>query len=208
MPQDRCVIRRETPADRAATELLTREAFWNVYRPGCLEHFILHMFRDAPDFVPELDLVLEVNGRLIGHVMYVHAAIQTDAGGVLPVMTFGPLSIHPDVQRRGYGRRLLDASLDRARELGAGAICIEGNLAFYGGSGFLPASHTGVRYGGAPAGEPPSYFLVRELRPGYLDGVTGVYHTPEGYFVDEAEAEAFDLRFPPKKRERLPGQLF
>lgn len=118
MPQDMCVIRCETPADHTATELITREAFWNVYRPGCLEHFILHTFRDAPDFVPELDLVLEVDGRLIGHVMYVHAAIQTDAGGILPVMTFGPLSIHPDFQRRGYGRRLLDASLERARELG------------------------------------------------------------------------------------------
>nr|MDD6336651.1 acetyltransferase [bacterium] len=62
------IIRKETPADYRTVENLTREAFWNVYRPGCLEHYVLHLFRDRDDFVPELDFVMEVEGNIIGHV--------------------------------------------------------------------------------------------------------------------------------------------
>lgn len=201
------VIRRETPSEYEAVEYLTREAFWNVYRPGCNEHYVLHTFRDNPDFVPELDLVLERDGRLIGHIMYARATIQADDGRTIPVMTFGPISIHPDVQRRGYGRYLMDRSMERARALGAGALCIEWNIAAYGGSGFVPAGSRGIRDREEAQGQDNPYFLLRELRPGFLEGVTGVYRTPAGYFVDEAAAEAFDRRFPPKEKRRLPGQL-
>ena len=92
--------------------------------------------------------------------------------------------------------------------LGAGALCIEGNLDFYGKSGFVAAGTKGIRCHGAPEAELAPYFLLKELRPGYLDGVTGVYHTPRGYFVDEAAAEAFDQTFPPREKLKLPGQLF
>lgn len=205
MEPNHLVLRRETPADYAAAEQLTREAFWNVYRPGCTEHYVLHVLRDDPAFVPELDLVLEADGRLIGHIVYMRAHLSADDGRELPVMTFGPVSIDPAFQGRGCGRRLLEASMARARELGAGALCIEGNPDLYGRFGFEPAAGRGIRFQGE-AEEAP-YCLVCELRPGYLDGVTGVYHTPAGYFVDEAEAEAFDRAFPPKRKERRPGQL-
>ena len=98
--------------------------------------------------------------------------------------------------------------MELARTLGAGALCIEGNLDFYGKSGFVVAGTRGIRYHGAPDPGLTPYFLLKELEPGYLDGVTGVYHTPQGYFVDEAAAEAFDRGFPPKEKLRLPGQLF
>ncbi len=199
------LIRPETPADYRAVEALTREAFWNVYRPGCLEHYLVHRYRGREGFVPELDLVLEMNGRLVGHIMYVHAAIHTDDGKDLPVMTFGPISIAPEYQRRGLGKALLDDSLTRAAALGAKAICIEGNLAFYGKSGFVPAAGTGIRYNDEPV--TPPYFLLKELAPGYLHGLSGAYRTPEGYLVDEAEALRFDASFPPKQRLKLPGQL-
>ena len=199
------LIRRETPADYREVEVLTREAFWNVYRPGCLEHYLVHRYRGQEGFVPELDLVLEMNGRLVGHIMYVHAAIHTDDGKDLPVMTFGPISIAPEYQRRGLGKALLDDSLARAAALGAKAVCIEGNLAFYGKSGFVPAAGTGIRYNDEP--DAPPYFLLKELVPGYLHGVSGAYRTPEGYLVDEAEALRFDASFPPKQRLKLPGQL-
>ena len=104
-------IRLETPADYAEVEALTREAFWNVYRPGCLEHYVLHCLRNDPDFVPELDFVLEKDGRIIGHVVFVRAEIRTDDGRSIPIMTFGPISIAPDYQRQGYGKILLDYSL-------------------------------------------------------------------------------------------------
>ena len=192
MRQDNIMIRREVPTDYSAVEHLTREAFWNVYRPGCLEHYVIHVLRKDPAFVPELDLVMEREGQLIGHIMYMRAAITADDGREIPIMTFGPISIRPDLQRQGLGKRLLDYSMGKAAELGVGALCIEGNLDFYGKSGFVVAGTRGVRYHGEPEQEIVPYFLLKELRPGFLEGVTGVYHTPQGYYVDEAAAEAFD----------------
>ena len=198
-------IRTETPADYRAVETLTREAFWNVYRPGCLEHYVLNQFRGQPDFVPELDLVLEAEGALIGHVMYVRSAIQTDDGRTLPIMTFGPISIAPQWKRQGYGTVLLRHSMELAREMGAGALAITGNLGFYGKSSFVVAKTRGIRYADDPDAD---YFLVAELEPGFLTGVSGTYRDPAGYFVDETEADQFDASFPPKEKLKLPGQIF
>ena len=201
-------IRLETPADYAETENLVREAFWNVYRPGCLEHYVLHTYRSDPDFVPELDFVMEKDGKLIGQVMYVRASIQSDDGRAIPIMTLGPIGILPEYQRRGYGKKLLDYSMEKAKAMGAGALCFEGNIDFYGKSGFVVASTRGIHYYAEPREEMVPYFLLKELTEGYLDGVEGVYRTPQGYFVDEKEAEEFDKRFPPREKQKLPGQLF
>lgn len=199
------IIRKETPADYRTVENLTREAFWNVYRPGCTEHYVLHQFRDRPDFVPELDLVMEVDGVIIGHVMYARSAIKTDDGKTVPIMTFGPISIAPEFKRQGYGTILLRYSMEKARQMGAGALAITGNIGFYGKSGFVVSKARGVRYEDDPDAE---YFLIAELEPGFLDGISGTYKDPNGYFVDEQEADAFDATFPPKEKLKLPGQLF
>ena len=201
-------IRREKTDDYRAVENLTREAFWNVYRPGCSEHYVLHQFRDRPEFVKELDFVLEIGGEIIGHVMFVRAEITADDGRVLPIMTFGPLSIRPDFQRKGYGKILLDFALERAAEMGAGAVCMEGNIDFYGKCGFDVASKSGIHYYAEPRDEVVPYFLLKQLQKGFLDGVTGVYKTPSGYFVEDSEVEEFDRQFPPKEKLKLPGQLF
>lgn len=199
------IIRSETPADYRIVENLTREAFWNIYRPGCLEHYVLHTFRTGPAFVPELDLVMELNGEIIGHVMYVRSAIQTDDGREVPIMTFGPISITPVYQRHGFGKQLLNLSMEKAREMGAGALAITGSIDFYGKSGFVVSKALGIRYADDPEAD---YFLIAELEPGFLDGVSGTYKDPAGYFVDEKEAEKFDASFPPKEKLKLPGQLF
>lgn len=201
-------IRREKTDDYRTVENLTREAFWNVYRPGCSEHYVLHQFRDRPEFVKELDFVLEVGGEIIGHVMFVRAEITADDGRVLPIMTFGPLSIRPDFQRKGYGKILLDFALERAAEMGTGAVCMEGNIDFYGKCGFDVASKSGIHYYAEPRDEVVPYFLLKQLQKGFLDGVTGVYKTPSGYFVEDSEVEEFDRQFPPKEKLKLPGQLF
>ena len=145
--------------------------------------------------------------RLIGQAMCMKAQLTLDSGGVLPIMTLGPIGIHPDYKRQGYGKALLDFTLEKAAAMGFGAVCFEGNIDFYGKSGFTYASEFGIRYHGLPEGADASFFLCKELIPGYLDGITGVYATPRGYFVDEAEAEAFDRQFPPKVKLKLPGQL-
>ncbi len=206
--KDNFIIRIETPADYAAAENLTRNAFWNVYRPGCTEHYVLHTFRGRPYFIPELSLVMELDGKLIGHVMYVRSAIQADDGRRIPALTFGPISIAPEVQRQGYGTVLLRESMRRAKLLGAGAIAIEGSIGFYGKSGFVVASTKGIHYAAEPRNAEVPYFLICELKPGFLTGVTGTYQDPEGYFVDEAQAERFDAQFPPREKQKLPGQLF
>ena len=201
-------IRLETPADHRAVENLVRESFWNVYRPGCLEHFVLHCLRNDSAFVPELDFVMEKDGRLIGQNMFMRAEIAADDGRSIPIMTMGPICITPELKRRGYGKALLDFSLEKAAEMGAGALCFEGNIAFYGKSGFRHASEFGIRYHGLPEGADASFFLCKELIPGYLDGITGEYATPQGYFVDENAAEEFDRQFPPKEKLKLPTQIF
>ena len=146
-------IRLEEPRDFSAVERLTREAFWNKYRPGCSEHYVLHQFRSRPEFVRELDCVLEEDGQIAAHIMYSRAEIAADDGRTIPILVFGPVSVHPARQGRG------------------------------------------------------PFFLVKELRPGFLTGVTGTYRDPEGYRVADADVDAFDRTFPPKEKKKLPGQL-
>ena len=202
-------IRTEQPRDFNTVENLTREAFWNVYRPGCTEHYVLHCYRSEPDFVPELSLVLEVDGEIIGHVMYAWSHIDADDGRKIRMMTFGPISIRPDYKRKGYGKILLDHSMRLAAEMGAGCLLICGNIAFYGKSGFEVASTRGIRYADDPESDAP-YFLCKELQEGFLDGITGSYRDPEPYFVAMRNPEAFekyDKEFPYKEKLVLPGQL-
>ena len=202
------IIRNERKSEYRQVENLTREAFWNVYRPGCLEHYVLHCLRDDPAFIPELDFVMEADGKLIGQCIYMRSSIKADDGRPIPIVTMGPIGILPEYQRRGYGKALLDHSLQKAKEMGFGAVCFEGNIGFYGKSGFNYASKFGIRYHGLPEGADASFFLCKELIPGYLDGISGEYTPPAGYFVDEQECEAFDRAFPSKEKLKLPGQLW
>ena len=208
MHQKDYIIRLEQTEDYRAVETLVRESFWNVYRPGCSEHYVIHVLRDDPAFVKELDFVMEQDGRLIGQNMFMKTVINADDGRVIDVLTMGPIGIAPELKRRGYGKALLDYSLEKAAGLGFGAVLFEGNIGFYGKSGFDYASKFGIRYHDLPEGTDASFFLCRELIPGYLDGIIGVYQTPQGYYVDDADVEAFDKAFPPKEKLRLPGQIF
>ena len=216
-------IRPEKKEEYREVENLVREAFWNVYRPGCSEHFVIHVLRDDPAFVKELDLVMVLNvqkndpgnrtssmrdEKLIGQNMFMRTVINADDGRVIPVLTMGPIGITPELKRKGYGKKLLDYSLEKAADLGFGAVLFEGNIGFYGHSGFDYARNFGIRYHDLPEGADDSFFLCRELIPGYLSGVTGVYQTPAGYYVDDKDVEEFDKSFPYKKKLKLPGQLF
>ncbi len=208
MTENKIIIRNETKEDYRKVENLTREAFWNVYRPGCSEHYVLHRYRDDPAFVPELDFVMELNGEIIGQIIYVRSEIDCDDGKQLPIMTFGPIGIAPEYKRQGYGKRLLDYSMEKAKEAGVGALAITGNILFYGKSGFVSAKTKGVRYADDPEAD---YLLIKELIPGFLDGVSGTYKDPDGYFVCEKDPEAFErfeATFPKKEKKKLPGQLF
>lgn len=201
------IIRREKKEEQREVELLIRESFWNVYHPGCSEHYVMHVLRDDPAFVRELDFVMEKDGRIIGQNMFMKTVIEADDGRTVPILTMGPICITPELKRRGYGKKLLDHSLEKATELGFGAVLFEGNIGFYGKSGFSHASEHGIRYNDLPPDADISFFLCKELIPGYLDGITGVYRTPRGYYVDASNVEKFDADFPAKEKLVLPGQL-
>lgn len=208
MKQRNYTIRLEREEDYRAVEHLVRESFWNVYRPGCSEHYVIHVLRKDPAFVKELDFVMEQEGRLIGQNMFMKTIIQADDGRIIDVLTMGPIGILPELKRRGYGKALLDYSLEKAASLGYGAVLFEGNIGFYGKSGFDYAEKFGIRYHDLPADADASFFLCKELIPGYLGDVTGIYQTPQGYYVKDEEVEAFDKDFPPKVKLKLPGQIF
>ena len=201
-------IRLESKEEYREVEDLIRESFWNVYRPGCSEHYVIHVLREDPAFIKELDLVMEQNGRLIGQNMFMRTVINSDDGTDIDVLTMGPICITPELKRKGYGKLLLDYSLKKATELGFGAVLFEGNIDFYGKSGFDYARKFGIRYHDLPEGADDSFFLCKELIPGYLDDVTGVYQTPSGYYVEDSEVEMFDRQFPHKEKLKLPGQIF
>jgi predicted N-acetyltransferase YhbS len=201
-------IRQEKKEEQRAVENLVRESFWNVYRPGCSEHYVIHVLRDDPAFVKELDFVMEKDGVLIGQNIFMRTVINADDGRVIPVLTMGPIGITPELKRHGYGKKLLDYSLEQAAAMGFGAVLFEGNIGFYGKSGFDYARSFGIRYHDLPEGADDSFFLCKELIPGYLNGITGVYQTPQGYYVDDKDVEAFDRTFPPKQKLKLPGQIF
>lgn len=211
MNKNNIEIRLEKKEDYREVENLVRESFWNVYRPGCMEHFILNQMRDYKDFVPELDYVLLKDGKIIGQNIFVKAVIKADNGKDIPVLAMGPICIANELKRSGYGKILLDFCLEKAKELGYGAVCLEGNIDFYGKCGFTVASNYGIRYHGMPEGEDASFFLCNELTQGYLEGAKGEYAAPEGYYVCEEkpeEFEKFEATFPKKEKLVLPGQLF
>ena len=206
-------IRQERNQDFREVENLTREAFWNVYRPGCTEHFVLNQYRNSPDFIPELDLVMEEDGKMIGHVMFSKAELMLDDGSRVPSWTFGPISIHPHYKRKGYGLQLLRFALEKARKMGIGFLCMEGNIEFYRYAGFGLASRLGIHYHAEPKNAEVPYFLAQELEPGWLQkhGIDeATYCPPVGYFVADEHPEAFDAyeaTFPAKDKAFQEGQL-
>ena len=93
------IIRLERKEEYREVENLIREAFWNVYRPGCLEHYVINQLRSDEAFVPELDFVMEKDGQIIGQNMFMHAEIKADDGRNIPIMTMGPICITPQLIR-------------------------------------------------------------------------------------------------------------
>ena len=209
-------IRLEQPQDWHEVENLTREAFWNVYRPGCTEHYVLNQYRNNPDFIPELDFVMEEDGKIIGHVMFSKAEIVLDSpqqGGkeeTFPSWTFGPISIHPDYKRKGYGLKLLNYALEKAKAMGVGLLCMEGNIDFYRHAGFDLAHKLRIHYHDIPRDEEVPFFLAQELIPNYWGNREGTYCPPKGYFVADEHPEAFEAyekTFPKKRMAFNEAQL-
>lgn len=196
-------IRTETPADHQAVEELTRRAFYNMYALGCTEHYLVHIMRSHPDFIPQLALVAEEDGTLVGNVMYTRASLTDDRGEEKPILTFGPICVEPDRQRRGIGKAMLEESFRRAVGLGYDAIVIFGSPANYVSRGFRSCKKYNVSL---PDGTFPAAMMGKELIPGALDGRHWVYRESPAMEFSEEEARRYDDTLPPMEKKWLPSQ--
>jgi predicted N-acetyltransferase YhbS len=198
-------LRNESPDDYRDVEELTRDAFWNLYVPGCSEHFLLHRMRVSEAFIPELGIVALIGDMIIGNIVYSRAKIVAENGVDYEVITFGPVSVLPEYQNRGVGSALINETLIRARKLGHQAVLIYGNPDNYHRFGFYPAEKFDIRtaddvYAAA--------LQVLELIPGALRNKSGCFFEDAIFAFDEAEVELFDNGFSPKQKlEGTPSQL-
>ena len=196
-------IRNERESDYKNVEDITRKAFYNVYVPGCMEHYLVHIMRGHEDFIPELDFVIEVDGQIVGNIMYTKSKLTDEGGTEKEIVTFGPVSILPKYQRKGYGKMLIEHSLKRAAELGYEAVVIMGSPANYVGSGFQCCRKYNVC---VEKGKYPAAMLVKELKPGALDGKLWFYSDSPVMNVDEREAQAFDDGLEKMEKKWMPSQ--
>lgn len=196
-------LRKEGPEDTRPVECLLREAFWNVYVPGCEEHYLAHILRKHRDFVPELDLVAEAEGRLVGNVMCTHARIVSARETAWETLCLGPLGVLPECQRYGVGRILVERVTTLASEMGFGSIFLYGDPSYYRRLGFLPGEQFGIRNG---EGQWAAALQGRELRPGALEKVEGRFLESEAFRTDPEAAARFDRTFPEREKKWLPSQ--
>lgn len=196
-------IRNETMADRQAVEELTRRAFYNIYAPGCTEHYLVRIMREHEDFIPQLDLVALLDGEIVGNIMYTRARLVDEQGQEKPILTFGPISVAPEHQRQGYGKALIEASFCRAAELGYDAVVIFGSPANYVARGFQSCKRHNICLEG---GRFPAAMMVKELVPGALDGRRWFYYDSPVMAVDESAARQYDDTLPPMEKKWLPSQ--
>jgi len=202
---DGILLRNEREADFDAVELLTREAFWNRYVPGCNEHYLLHVMRHADSFIKELDFVAELNGLIVGNIVYTKAKLVEDSGKSHDVLSFGPLSVLPDFQGKGIGGMLITHTTALAKALGYKAIFIYGDPDYYCRFGFVAAKTYGI---GTSDNMYAAALQALELVPGALSNISGRFFEDAVYDVDEAAAKVFDAGFPPKAlRDDLPSQI-
>ena len=196
-------IRNERETDYKIVEDITRKAFYNVYVPGCMEHYLVHIMRGHEDFIPELDFVIEVDGQIVGNIMYTKSKLTDEGGTEKEIVTFGPVSILPKYQRKGYGKMLIEHSLKRAAELGYEAVVIMGSPANYVGSGFQCCRKYNIC---VEKEKYPAAMLVKELKPGALDGKLWFYSDSPVMNVDEREAQAFDDGLEKMEKKWMPSQ--
>ena len=196
-------IRNERELDYQIVEDITRKAFYNVYVPGCMEHYLVHIMREHEDFIPELDFVIELDGQIVGNIMYTKAKLTDEGGTEKEIVTFGPVSVLPEHQRKGYGKILIEYSLKCAAELAYEAVVIIGSPANYVSSGFQCCRKYNVC---VEKDKYPAAMLVKELKPGALDGRLWFYSDSPVMIVDEKKAQAFDDNLEKMEKKWMPSQ--
>jgi predicted N-acetyltransferase YhbS len=196
-------LRLETSADHEIVEHITREAFWNVNVPGCDEHYLVHLLRKSPAFIPELNYVALLNGEVVGNIMYAHTKIVDSNECIIPIVTFGPVTVVPEHQGKGIGKALIRHTLGLAKEMGHRVVATYGDPDYYCRFGFEAGELYGIR--GSDGLFSPA-LIVLELVPGALQGINGRFYEGDAYQLDPVAAEQYDRKFPPKEKFETPSQ--
>lgn len=197
------IIRNEEEKDYSRIEEITRKSFWNLYIPGCNEHYLVHVMCSHKDFIPELAFVIEADNQIIGNIMYTKARLVDESGEEKEILTFGPVCILPEYQRMGYGKKLIEYSFEKASALGYDVIVIFGNPNNYVSRGFKSCKKYNVCL---ENGTFPSAMMVKELKSDVLDGKKWVYYQSSVFELDEKEAERFDEALEPMEKKYQPSQ--
>ena len=201
------IIRLEEEKDYFEVEKLTREAFWNLYREGCFEHLIIHNLRKSKSFVKELDYCIEVDNKIIANIVYAKGNLKLENGEIREILIFGPVSVLPEYQKKGYGEKLINYTIEKAKELGFDAIVIMGNPNYYKKFGFESCSKYKIYYEGLDKNEEVPFFMIKILNDNNIENLKGIYSDPDCYKADEKELEEFDKKFPFKIKEKIEGQI-
>ena len=197
------VIRQERPQEYREVEWVIREAFWDVYQPGADEHYLAHILRDSADFIPELDLVAEVDGKIVGNIMYTRSWIEREGGGRVETVTFGPVGVLPEYHRKGIGGQLIRRSAKMARDMGFPAILIHGDPDYYRRLGFVSAKQLGIAN---REGTYPMAHQILQLAPDALQGISGRAYESQAMEIDPHAAADFDGGFSPKEKRKTQSQ--
>jgi predicted N-acetyltransferase YhbS len=197
------IIRNEKEKDYRNVEQLIREAFWNLYVPGCNEHFILHNLRNSNDFIPELDFVAEKEGQIVGQIAYSRGIIKCKQDEEKEVISFGPVSVLPVFQKRGIGSALIIHTINLARDMGYSAICIYGDPRYYSRFGFRCAEKYEIK---TADDKFAVALLVLELKQGVLNNMPGKFIESAAFAVDENEFAQYDGAFPFKEKTEMDSQ--
>lgn len=197
-------IRPEEENDYRSVEYMTREAFWDVYKPGCDEHLIIHKIRKVTAFVKELDFIALDEDRIVGNIIYSKAKVINKDNKEFEVLCMGPLGVLPSYQKQGIGSLLMKYSIEKARQLGYKAIIIFGNPNYYHRFGFINAKEYNIQ---TSSGENLEVFMALELCEGGLKGISGKYYKDEVFKIEKDELEAFEKEFPYKVKHVTDTQL-
>lgn len=191
------LIRPETENDYFENEHVSREAFWNLYVPGCNEHYLVHVLRGHEDYLPEFSFVAEYQNKIIGNIFYARSHVINELNEKLNTLTFGPVSVLPEYQRKGVGSALIQHTVAIAKQKDYPAIIIYGSPGNYCKHDFKSSKDYQIS---TEDGRYPYSLLVLELKKDVFQQHTWKYYESSVYNVNEIEAEKYDERFPSKEK--------
>ena len=197
-------IQQTTEKDFSITENLTREAFWNVYRPGCVEHLVLHNLRNSKSYINELDLVAVFENEIIGHMITTKAKVVDLQNKEHEVLCAGPLSVLEKFRNKGIGSMLMKNSIQIAEQLGFSGMILFGNPDYYYRFGFKNAQEYSITTKDGQNFEP---FMALELHPNGLANVKGRFFEDDTFEIQPDELTEFEKQFPYKEKLVTDTQL-